>query len=90
MVKKHTDREVALKENGQTYEGVLYMILGYDKKNGEVLQTLAGDDFWLEVLDDNYPGIRKDLEAIAMEELVPICEKIRAVIDSYGNRGVHQ
>ena len=90
MAEKYTDREVTLKENGQTYEGVLYLILGYDKKNGEVLQTLAGDDYWLEVLDDNYPGIREDLENIAKVELVLICEKISAVLDAYKNGGVRQ
>ena len=81
------DRKVILIEGDELYEGVIYMMLGYDRTTGTVLQTLAGDDYWLDIMDDNYPGIREALEKIVSGELVPICEKIRAVIDEFSGQG---
>ena len=81
------DRKVILIEGDELYEGVIYMMLGYDRTTGTVLQTLAGDDYWLDIMDDNYPGIREALEKIVSGELVPISEKIRAVIDEYSGQG---
>ena len=81
------DRKVILIEGDELYEGVIYMMLGYDRTTGTVLQTLAGDDYWLDIMDDNYPGIREELENIVTEELIPICEKMRVVMNKYSGQG---
>lgn len=88
MIKK--DREVILKEDGQTYEGVIYMILGYDEKNNDMVCTVGGNEYWMETMDLNFPGSKNELEKIVLEELLPVCKKIGAVVDKCVNGSVHQ
>ena len=75
------ERVIVINEDG-VHEGQLYLILS-TTKNDTVRMDMASTPAFIEERNRSYPGLGDELEKFMENELLPVSEKLTAIMNKY-------